>query len=224
MKINNKFTKNDEKFIQILWDFMRMNQTIEKADCIIVLGCSDIKVANVAIDLYKKRMAEKIIFTGGYGKITKDIWNIPEADKFAQCAINKGVPKNIIYIENQSTNTIENFQYTKQLIENKKLDINSIIFVCRPYVEKRTWACFKKYMPEYKGIITSESISCKNYMLNYEIPNVSKDTWINVLVGDLQRMKIYAERGLQEKVIIPDNVWKAYEELVKRGYNRDLLK
>ncbi len=37
-------------------------------------------------------------------------------------------------------------------------------------------------------------------------------------------MKIYAERGLQEKVTIPDNVWKAYEELVKRGYNRDLLK
>ena len=128
------------------------------------------------------------------------------------CAINNGIPKNIIYRENQSTNTIENFQYTKQLIENKKLDINSIIFVCRPYVEKRIWACFKKYMPEYKGIIASESISCKNYMLNYDIPNVSKDAWINVLVGDIQRMKIYAERGLQEKVTIPDNVWKAYEE------------
>lgn len=140
------------------------------------------------------------------------------------CAINSGISPEIIYIENQSTNTIENFQYTKKLIENKKLDINSIIFVCRPYVEKRTWACFKKYMPEYKGIITSENISCKNYMLNYEIPNVSKNAWINVLVGDLQRMKIYAERGLQEKVTIPDNVWKAYEELVKRGYNRDLLK
>ena len=96
--------------------------------------------------------------------------------------------------------------------------------MCRPYVERRTWACYKKYMNEYKGIITSEKISCKEYMENYNIKGVSKDAWINVLVGDIQRMKVYAERGLQEKVDIPDNVWEAYKELVKRGYDKDLLK
>lgn len=212
------------KYIQILWDFMRMDQNVEKSDCMVVLGCSDIKVVNIAIELYKKGLADKVIFTGGYGKITKNIWNIPEADKFAEIAMSNGIPKNKIFIENKSTNTIENFKYTKELIENKELNINSIIFVCRPYVEKRTWACYKKYMQKYKSYIASENIACKDYMLNYDIPNVPKDAWINVLVGDIQRMKIYAERGLQVPVEIPNNVWKAYEELIKRGYDKDLLK
>ena len=71
------------EYIQTLWDFMRMDQALEKADCMLVLGCSDVKVADVAINAFNKGIADKIIFTGGYGKITKDIWNIPEANKFA---------------------------------------------------------------------------------------------------------------------------------------------
>ena len=216
--------KDDLKYIQILWDFMKLNQPLKKADCLIVLGCSDIKVADVAIDIYHNGFANKIIFTGGYGKITKNILKIPEANKFAELAISKGVPKQNIYIENKSTNTIENFKYTKSLIDTEELNINSAIFVCRPYVEKRTWACMKKYMPEYKGIITSENISCNEYMKNYNIDGVPKDAWINVLVGDIQRMKVYAENGWQEKVNIPDNVWKSYEKLVEKGYDKDLLK
>lgn len=81
----------------------------------------------------------------------------------------------------------------------------------------------KKYMPELKGLITSEKITCKEYMKNYDITSVPKDAWVHVLVGDIQRMKIYAERGLQEKVDIPNKVWEAYEELAKRGYKKDLL-
>ena len=58
---------DDLKYIQILWEFMRMNQEIEKSDCMIVLGCSDVKVGDIAIDLYKQGLADKVIFTGGYG-------------------------------------------------------------------------------------------------------------------------------------------------------------
>ena len=159
----------------------------------------------------------------GYGKITKNIWNIPEANRFAEYAEREGISKEKIYIENKSTNTIENFIFINQLIKDKKLNIKSAIFVCRPQVEKRTWACMKKYMPEIKGVIASENVSCKEYMDNYNIKGVPKDAWIHVLVGDIQRMKLYAERGLQEKVDIPDNVWKSYEKLVNRGFNKDLL-
>ena len=94
------------KYIQILWDFMRMDQTVEKSDCMVVLGCSDIKVVNIAIELYKKGLADKVIFTGGYGKITKNIWNIPEADKFAEIAIDEYQDSNLVqeYILNSISN------------------------------------------------------------------------------------------------------------------------
>lgn len=47
--------------------------------------------------------------------------------------------------------------------------------------------------------------------------------WISVLVGDVQRMKIFAENGWQIPMEIPQDVWSAYEELVKRGYDKFVL-
>ena len=73
--------QDDLKYIQILWDFMKLNQPLKKSDFIIVLGCADIKVADVAIDVYNQGLSDKIIFSGGLGKITKNIWKIPEANK-----------------------------------------------------------------------------------------------------------------------------------------------
>lgn len=209
----------DKELIQILWDYMRMNQELKKSDCILVLGCSDITIVDRAVEIFKKGYSDIIIFSGGLGKITSKIWNEPEAEKFAKIAIEKGVPEEKIYIENKSTNTGDNFRFTKKLIEEKKLKINSLIIVCKSYDEKRNYATFKKIMPEYDGIITSKNISFDEYFnLNQE-----NTLWIDVLVGDIQRMKLFAKKGWQIEVDVPQNVWNAYEELKKRGYNKYLV-
>lgn len=209
----------DKELIQILWDYMRMNQELKKSDCILVLGCSDITIVDRAVEIFKKGYSDIIIFSGGLGKITSKIWNEPEAEKFAKIAIEKGVPEEKIYIENKSTNTGDNFRFTKKLIEKKKLKINSLIIVCKSYDEKRNYATFKKIMPEYDGIITSKNISFDEYFnLNQE-----NTLWIDVLVGDIQRMKLFAKKGWQIEVDVPQNVWNAYEELKKRGYNKYLV-
>ena len=36
-------------------------------------------------------------------------------------------------------------------------------------------------------------------------------------------MKVYPELGWQVKVDIPIKVWQAYEELVKRGYDKYII-
>ena len=59
--------------IKILWDYMDLKQQPEKSDCIIVLGCSDTSLVDIAVDLYCKKYSDKIIFCGGLGKITKNI-------------------------------------------------------------------------------------------------------------------------------------------------------
>ena len=207
----------DIELIQILWDYMKMNHKIRNADCIIGLGTIDINVANVASELYLKGYANKLIFSGGLGKITRKLWNETEAEKFAKIAIQRGVPSNNIYLEKESTNTGDNFRFSKKLIENLKLDIKSCIIVCKPYDEKRAYATFKKIMPEYDGIVYSENISCEEYYQKYG------NEWVHVLVGDIQRMKIFYEKGWQIKMDIPQNVWKAYETLVKKGYDKFVL-
>lgn len=207
----------DIEQIQVLWDYMKMNHKIRNADCIIGLGTIDINVANVASELYLKGYANKLIFSGGLGKITRKLWNETEAEKFAKIAIQRGVPSNNIYLEKESTNTGDNFRFSKKLIENLKLDIKSCIIVCKPYDEKRAYATFKKIMPEYDGIVYSENISCEEYYQKYG------NEWVHVLVGDIQRMKIFYEKGWQIKMDIPQNVWKAYETLVRKGYNKFVL-
>jgi len=43
------------------------------------------------------------------------------------------------------------------------------------------------------------------------------------MVGDLQRIKLYAEKGFQISQEIPRDVWSAYEGLVKAGYDQRLV-
>lgn len=204
--------------IKVLWNYMKMNQQLKKADCIIGLGSVDTNVANVASELYLQGYADKVFFSGGLGKITNKIWNETEAEKFAKIAIKKGVPKEKIYIEKESTNTGDNFRFTKRMIEELQLDIKSCIVVCKPYDEKRAYASFKKIMPEFEVIITSENISCEEYYRK------NGTEWINVLVGDIQRMKLFYEKGWQVKMDIPKEVWDAYEVLVKKGYDKFVFK
>ena len=210
--------KTDFELLQILWDYMHMNHTLRKADAILVLGCSDLSVVDVGVDIYKKGYSDKIIFSGGLGKDTSKIWDEPEANKFAKIAISKGIPEDSIYIENKSTNTGENFRFTKKLIEENNLNIKSFIIVHKPYDEKRAYAAFRNWMPEYEGIVTSMNISCEDYnqmAIKNNLPN-----WKELMVGDVQRIKIFARKGWQIEMDMPEEIWNIYEELVKRGYDK----
>lgn len=203
-----------------IWDYHQMNQKIEKADCILVLGSHDIRVAERGAELFLDEYAPLIIFSGGLGNLTKDLWSEAEADRFAEVAIKIGVPKDKILIENKSTNTGENILFTKKMLSDRNIIPKKFILVQKPYMERRTYATFRKLWPEKECIVTSPKISFENY------PNkeISEDDVINIMVGDLQRIKIYPEMGFQILQEIPEKVWRAYEKLITAGYTRHLIK
>lgn len=207
------------KLAKVLWDYLQLNQKIEKCDCILGMGCHDVEVAKYASELYHKGYADKIIFTGGYGKITKQLWNETEASKFASIAINLGVLKEHIYIEDQSTNTGDNLRFTRELLEKKHLNVHSFLIVHKPYAERRTYATFKAIMPDRKCIITSYPITFEEYMRKETL----KEETIHLMVGDLQRIELYPKYGWQIKQEIPDYVKKAYLELLKLGYSKYVI-
>ena len=60
-------------------------------------------------------------------------------------------------------------------------------------------------------------------MNRYSHGVLSPDDVISIMVGDLQRIRLYAEKGFQIHQDIPDDVWQAYEELVSAGYDRHLV-
>lgn len=209
-----------KEFIKTLWEYMKCNEDVEKSDCIIVLGCEDLNVAKEAVKLYLQGYADKIIFTGGLGKVTKEIWKESEADKFARYAIENGVPKESIFIENKSTNTGDNFRFAKEVIEKEKIEIDSCIVVCKPYAEKRAYATLKKIMPECKGIIASQEIDMEQYLEQYENNIGDSREVIEDLVAVVERMDVFAKRGWQIEMDIPNKVREAWEQLVKMGYDK----
>lgn len=205
---------------KILWDYHHMNQTLKKSDVILTLGSSDIRVAERSAEIFLSGYAPLLIFSGGLGRITKDTWKKPEAEVFADVAIKMGVPKEKILIESNSQNTGENISFTKKLLLENNLNPKTYIIVNKSYMERRTYATIKKQWPEIGIVITSPQISYEEY------PNesISKELFINIMVGDIQRIKEYPSKGYQIHQDIPDNVWNAYEELVKLGFNKQLLK
>jgi uncharacterized SAM-binding protein YcdF (DUF218 family) len=105
------------------------------------------------------------------------------------------------------------------LLKEKNLDPESFIVVQKPYMERRSFATFRKHWPDKKLIVTSPQIPFEQYPTK----DIPLERVINIMVGDLQRIKIYAEKGFQVYQEIPAYVWNAYKQLVGMGFERQLI-
>jgi uncharacterized SAM-binding protein YcdF (DUF218 family) len=207
-----------DELAQKLWDYHHLNHDLEKADLILALGSNDLRVAERAAELYLQGWAPLLVFSGNAGVLTRERFHKREAEMFADIALQKGVPESAILIEAESTNTGENVTFTRRVLESRGIDPRSLILVQKPYMERRAYATFMKFWPGKRVIVASPRISFSEYPTE-ELP---KDLVINIMVGDLQRIRIYPARGFQIEQEIPDDVWRSYERLVELGYNRHL--
>jgi uncharacterized SAM-binding protein YcdF (DUF218 family) len=211
------------RLAETLWHYHRLRQQLSTADAILVLCSHDLSVAERAAQLFLENWAPLLIFSGGFGALTKRFWTEPEANKFADIAIVSGVPKEKILIENRSTNTAENILFTRSLLAEKKINPQRFILVQKPYMERRSYATFRKLWPEKQVIVTSPQVSFAEYLEKYSSPELSPDFVVSIMVGDLQRIRLYAERGFQIPQAVPDEVSAAFDQLILAGYDRHLI-
>ena len=204
---------------QKIWDYHHLNHQLQKSDCILVQGSHDLRVAERGAQLFLDGWAPLLIVSGGLGRLTADLWDEPEADKFALIAQEMGVPADNILIENRSTNTGENVHFTRRLLAQQGLNPQRFILVQKPYMERRTYATFKKVWPEKEAVVTSPQIPFEAYPTT----EISLDEVICIMLGDLQRIKLYPEKGFQIPQEIPPDVWAAFEQLVSLGYTNNLI-
>lgn len=206
-----------------LWQYHQLGHELSRADAILVLCSHDIAVAERGARLFLDGWAPLLIYSGGLGSITKQLWTEPEADRFAAVAVSLGVPRERILIENRSTNTGENVTFTKHLLEERGIDPQKFIVVQKPYMERRAYATFRSRWPEKDLIVTSPQISFDDYLEEYSHGSLSESEVVSIIVGDLQRIKVYGQRGWQIPQEIPSGVWQAYLQLVAAGYDSRLL-
>jgi len=207
-----------------IWHYHKMNHQLGKADAILVLCSHDKRVAERGAQLFLEGWAPLLIFSGGLGALTRGMWSEPEADQFAKIALSMGVPEEKMLVENRSTNTGENVLFTRRVLGEKKSNPERFILLQKPYMERRSYATFRMLWPEKESLVTSPQISFDEYLERYTNPELSSDDVISIMVGDLQRIKVYPEKGFQIYQEIPDDVWAAYEELIRVGYDKHLIK
>jgi uncharacterized SAM-binding protein YcdF (DUF218 family) len=208
---------------QIIWHYHQLRHQLEPSDVILVLCSHDRKVAERGAQLFLDGWAPLLIFSGGLGSLTRKIWTDPEADQFARIAAAMGVPRDSILIENRSTNTGENITFTRQLLAEQQIDPQRFILVQKPYMERRSFATFRKLWPEKQVLVTSPQVALDEYLESYAHRELSTDDVIGIMVGDLQRIRLYADRGFQIPQEMPPEVWSAYKELVAAGYDQHLI-
>ncbi len=205
-----------------LWNYHHVGHKWEKADIIFALGSHDLGVARFAALLFQEGWAPLLAFSGGIahqGDSLRTGWDKSEAEMFADVAMSVGVPKEEILIEDRATNTGENFAFMEQVFKDQGLNPKKVILVQKPYMERRALATALAHWPQREFISTSMPISFEDYTSG----DIPKDRIINIMVGDLQRIKLYGEKGFQVPQEIPEDVWDAYEKLVQLGYTSHLV-
>lgn len=204
---------------RVLWNYMLLGHELEPADVILALGSNDVRVGEHAARLFLRGLAPLLVCSGHVGRLTAGRFEKSEAETFADAAVRLGVPRSAILLEDRSTNTGENIDLSRALLASRGVTPSRVILVQKPYMERRAWATFKRRWPEPDLRVTSPPIPYDAY----PTPDIPRDLVIDILVGDVQRMQVYADRGFQVPQPMPADVQAAWEELAARGYTGHLV-
>ncbi len=215
---------NELQHLQRLWDYLSVHQKPEKADVIVGFGCYDDNVARRAAQLFQEGYAPVVVFTGGAGRNTSGLFTQSEAAIFARVAMDLGVPESAILLEDRSTNTKENIHFTRALLEERGIPHDRILGVHKHYMERRICAAMGVYWPEQQFRVTSFSQTLEEALADAQRQGMTREETISTIVGDFQRIELYAQKGYQLPQFIPEECWQAYHRLVAMGYDSQLTK
>lgn len=204
---------------QILWDFHQMPDEGRATDIGIGLGSHDIGVAEHAADLHQKGRFPVVVFTGANSPTTVERFPWGEAVHFTDRAQELGVPLQAIIVEPRATNTSENFRFTRDLLAARDMEVSSATIISKPYQQRRAWATARKVWPSLDLVCSARWLGLEEYIESIADP----DRVLNMLVGDTQRLWVYAEAGFAVPVQVPVVVRAAYDRLVDAGLTRRLV-
>jgi uncharacterized SAM-binding protein YcdF (DUF218 family) len=204
----------------VLWDYLKLGESLGHREAIVVFGGHDLRVADWAAQLWLDGWAPRLVLSGGLGYYTSKIWHEPEAHKFRRIALTRGVNAGAILIEDQSRNSGENVMRTREMLHEHGIDLRRAICVQKPYLERRVLLTLKKQWPNCDFLLTSPPIQYENY----PHPDIIDfDKLINELVGQVDRVEKYPALGFTERTEVPEPVLLAKCRLVELGFVHHLV-
>lgn len=154
-------------------------------DIILVLGSSSINRVEKALEVYEK-IHKPIVLSGGIKRFN----GISESVKFRDYLLANGVSKELIYVEDTSLNTEENFVNSFKLIKHVFYDNKKILLITSSQHMLRALLTAKRVIKNnnYKfDIYTCPSFPSK----------IKRDNWylrsdkVDIIIGELERLIRY---------------------------------
>ncbi|GAA4851354.1 YdcF family protein [Pseudonocardia benzenivorans] len=206
--------------VETLWNYHRLDTgTDTRSDVGIGLGSHDVSVATTTAELYHRGLFPLIVFTGANAPTTVDRFPRGEAVHYREHAIELGVPADAILVEGRATNTGENITRTRELLAATGHQVHAVTFISRPYQQRRARATCRKLWPEVEVVTAGAPMELRDYIASIG----DEHRVISMLVGDTQRIEVYAERGFSAPEQIPAETRDAMALLIARGYTDRLL-
>lgn len=205
--------------VETLWNYHDLHHELRPADVGIGLGSHDLGVAACAVDLYGRGLFPLVVFTGANAPTTIGIFPRGEAVHYREHALAHGVPDEAILVEPTARNTGENVTFSRELLEARGITVRSVTLMSRPYQQRRAYATCRLLWPDVDVRCASLPLSLDDYVASIGDP----DRVVNMLVGDTQRIDVYAERGFAIPQPLPQDVRDAFQALVQAGYTTRLI-
>ncbi|GAA4922296.1 YdcF family protein [Streptomyces coeruleoprunus] len=204
---------------KLIWDYHLMGHELRPVDVAIGLGSHDLGVAATAADLYHRGLFPTLVFTGGNSPTTRERFPRGEAVHFREHALELAVPDSAILVEPNAANTGQNILLTRELLARAGIEPATVLLVCKPYMERRSFATARKLWPDVDVVCASEPLELDDYLKSIG----DEKLVVDMLVGDLQRVIEYPKQGFAVEQDVPEDVRAAYESLIRDGFTSRLI-
>src|SRR5690606_12923736 len=206
--------------VETLWAFHDLRHEPRAVDVRIGLGGHDLGVADYTADLYLQGLFPRIVFTGANAPTTVDAFPEGEALGYRDHAVALGVPAEVVLVEPAATNTSENLEYSRKVLAEHEIEPSSVLLVSHPYQQRRAFATCRVVWPEVDVLCVSRPLALDAYVDTIG----DADRVVDMLVGETQRLTLYAELGfISHEGDVPGDVAGAFDRLVSAGYTSRLV-
>lgn len=211
----------DEQFhdATLIWDHHQMGHEARSCSAAIGLGSHDLGVATTAADLYRAGLFPVVVFSGGNSPTTRARFPRGEAVHYREHALGLGVPDEAILVESKAANTGQNITFSRELLAEAGVVVESLLLISKPYMERRSYATCRKLWPEAEVVCASEPLELDDYIKSIG----DEKLVVDMLVGDLQRVIEYPKLGFAVEQDVPGDVYDAYERLLRAGFDSRLI-
>ncbi|GGS50230.1 hypothetical protein GCM10010206_09740 [Streptomyces cinerochromogenes] len=212
---------SDEQFrdATLIWNYHQMGHAPRPCSVAIGLGSHDLGVATTAAELYHAGLFPVLVFSGANSPTTRARFPRGEAVHYREHALGLGVPDEAIMVETEAANTGQNIAFSRELLAEADIAVESLLLISKPYMERRSYATCRKLWPGVDVVCASEPLELEDYLKSIG----DEKLVVDMLVGDLQRVIEYPKLGFAVEQDVPGDVHEAYERLLRAGFDSRLI-